>query len=577
MTVLATSSPGVIRKELAKDSFVVVMLCAMAVGMPALLALGSGALTIPHNDDFDYRRVALGLFESGEVTLTGWSQMSLIGQLYFVQPFLWISGGDPWSFAAATAVLAVAGIGAAYFLVRRIRSRPVATFSVLSLVFFPGFLVNTTSFMTDVPALAGEMVCLALGAMALDRQGVPRMRWLVGSLVVGCFAFSIREFALAAPVAVLVCVWASESGNRRPYLLVGIGVLIACAAVHVVTANLPGQRASSFELTFLNFVHVRYAAAILGLVLSPALILAVTRWWRSWRVVDAAIGCLVGIVLFRDEIQQTLATGTIPGVLIGNLLEPLGAPGGVAVGYRPILLGSPIWDVLNAIGLIAVIAGFGVVSSSIGRRLRSGDPIVARPAWIWVGSPEGLLAVFALLFGAGTVLVGMAAPIYDRYLWPLSIPLTCLLLRSVPRAPWPAMQTAPRRTAIAGAGLLTTTLALTSMAILLNSFAFDAAGWRMGEEAVRRGFAAGTVDAGMVWVGYQATGPADADATPTSSETWYDAMWPSFRLCAMVSSSLIDVPGFRLEHADIEAYRLLLFDGPQEPLYLYRFSSPGCE
>jgi hypothetical protein len=36
------------------------------------------------------------------------------------------------------------------------------------------------------------------------------------------------------------------------------------------------------------------------------------------------------------------------------------------------------------------------------------------------------------------------------------------------------------------------------------------------------------------------------------------------------------VRGFRLEYADIDAYRLLLFDGPQEGLYLYRVANPGC-
>jgi hypothetical protein len=116
----------------------VLMLAFVSVGVPALLATWSGALAIPHNDDFDFRRVALGLFATGDVTPTGFSQMSLLGQLYFVQPFLWISGGEAWSCAASTAVLAVAGIAPAYVLVRRLLPRPLAVFSVLSLVLFSG-------------------------------------------------------------------------------------------------------------------------------------------------------------------------------------------------------------------------------------------------------------------------------------------------------------------------------------------------------------------------------------------------------------------------------------------------------
>ena len=57
---------------------------------------------------------------------------------------------------------------------------------------------------------------------------------------------------------------------------------------------------------------------------------------------------------------------------------------------------------------------------------------------------------------------------------------------------------------------------------------------------------------------------------------WYDSGWPSFRLCAIVSSSLLYLPGFRLEATNLDAYRLLLFTGDHEPLYLYRVSNPGC-
>ena len=564
------------KHDLAKDILVVLVLAAAGVGLPALLAIGSGAFNLPHNDDFNFRRIAFGLFDTGTVELTGYSVMSLVGQLVFVQPFLWASGGDAWAYGASTAVLAMAGIAAAYHLVRTILSRPFAAFSVLSLLYFPGFLVNTTSFMTDVPALTGEIVCLALGAIALERRGAERWRWLVGSLVAGCFAFSIREFALAAPIAVLACVGVSAPGQRVRVLLAGLATLIACGTIHVITAHLPGQGSAQIDLSSVSIVRIQFAAATLGLVLSPALLLAMARWWRCWRAVDIVIGAFLGIFFLNDEIGRFISTGQVPGVLIGNLLEPVGAPGGVAMGYRPILLGSPIWEALNAIGLIAVVVGSGVLGASIGRWLRTGHWIRSGRLADWLGSIEGLLAVFSLLYGAGFALFALVAPVYDRYLWPLSIPLTCLLLRPVAGGMQTEARAASRRIAVATAGLLTTTLAATSGAILLNSFAFDVAGWRMGELAVSRGFAPGTVDAGMAWVGFQATGTANPGAQPSPVENWYDAWWPSFHLCAMVTSSLVDVPEYRLEYADIEAYRLLLFDGPQEPLYLYSVSGPGC-
>jgi hypothetical protein len=563
--------------ELAKDISVALALLAVAVGLPALIAIVSGGLTVAHNDDFAYRRVALRLYEAGRIELTGWSLMSLIGQVVIVQPFLWVSAGASWAFAAATAVVCVAGVGAAYSMVRRLLPRPLATLSILSLLFFPGFLVYTTSFMTDVPALAGEMVCLALGSVAIDRRDAGHWRWLAGSLIAGLFAFSIREFALAAPAAVLFAAGIGAPGRRVPYLVIGVVVLIASGAIHVITTNLPGQGSTTLELLPHSFELLRYAAATLGLVLSPALVLVVARWWRHWHLVDGFIGVLLGILVYKDEIERMLRTGTVPGVLIGNLLEPLGAPGGVAAGSRPILFGPPVWDLLNAIGLIAIIASFGVVSSTIGRWLRSGDLLDRGRLTARLSSTQGMLVLFVLLYGAGLVAYGFVAPTYDRYLWPLAIPLTCLLLlRPMPHDLASRAPGIVRGSARGVAALLTATLALTSLALLLNAFAFDAAGWRMGELAVRRGFTPGTVDAGMAWVGYYATGIAEVGATPSATESWYDAWWPSFRLCAMVSSSLLDIPGFRLEAADIEAYRLLLFAGDEEPLYLYRVTGAGC-
>jgi hypothetical protein len=77
-------------------------------------------------------------------------------------------------------------------------------------------------------------------------------------------------------------------------------------------------------------------------------------------------------------------------------------------------------------------------------------------------------------------------------------------------------------------------------------------------------------------VTYHATGFADIHASLNGPGMWYGAWWSSFHQCAIVSASLLDIPGFRLETAQIEAYRLLLFAGPESPLYLYRVNRVGC-
>jgi hypothetical protein len=574
-----TSSPGSTSNELVKDTLVVFVLVAVGVGVPAVLGWVSGALTIPHNDDFNYRRVALGLYQTGQVQLTGWTVMSLIGQLVIVQPALWVSGGAPLAFAAVTSVFSLVAIVAAYLLVRPILSAPLAMFTALGLLFFPGFLLNTTSFMTDVPALAGEMACLALGAMALVRRGRTRWVWLAASLAAGCVGFSIREFALAAPVAVLVAAAAQERSHVHWYWLAGVGVVAVCGAVYVITANLPGQGSAALQadppFSPYSVERVRHAAATLALVLSPGLIVAAVYWWRQWRIADAAAGLLAGLLVYSAEIAKMATTLSVPRVVVGNLLEQGGAPGGFSVlaGDRPLLFAPPVWDILNVAALAAAVVAFGILGSVIGRALRRDEIFDRDRLRSWLSSTAGLLAIFALLYSMGLVAFGLVASMFDRYLWPLAVPLGALLLLR-PRVPETVIT---RRLVFGVAMFLMAALGVTSLALVLNSDAFDVARWRMGELAVSGGLARDTVDAGMEWVGYNARGVANVGAVPTQTEMWYDAWWPSFRLCAMVSSSPLDLPGFRLEHADIEAYRLLLFDGPQEALYLYRVAGPGCQ
>ena len=98
----------------------------------------------------------------------------------------------------------------------------------------------------------------------------------------------------------------------------------------------------------------------------------------------------------------------------------------------------------------------------------------------------------------------------------------------------------------------------------------------MGEDAVRLGFAADTVDAGFEWVGFHATGLAELTASREPSLTEYAVKFPSFHQCAVASSTPLDFPGFTLVLTRVSAYRLFLFAGPEEPMYLYRVPGPGC-
>ena len=209
-----------------------------------------GRSWFPDNDDFGYRRVATTLFEEGRIQFTGWTVMTLLGQILFTLPFLWVLGGSPWAFAVSSAALVGIGIVASYDLARRLLTPPRATFAVLTVLLIPGVLRNTTTFMTDLPAFAGEMLCLGLGAAAIGRtEDQHRWRWLTASLVAGCWAFSIREFALAAPVAVLVVAFMSDPSRRvGRYAVAAVAVLGACGASFLVIGAMPGQQDTTVPL-----------------------------------------------------------------------------------------------------------------------------------------------------------------------------------------------------------------------------------------------------------------------------------------------------------------------------------------
>ena len=262
----------------SRDAWLVAALLVVGVAVPAVVALAGGALLIPHNDDFAYRRAAQSWFETGEIRLTGWSVMTLVGQLAFTLPFQWLLGGSPWAFAAAGLALASIGLAAGYALARRLLAPAEAAFAVLLLVVTPGFLRNVPTFMTDIPALSAELLCLALGGVAVARTAeAGRWRWLAASLVAGAWAFSIREFAIAAPAAVLVAAFAGDARRRwGPYLLAGATLAIGCAVIYVTARSLPGS-ASTRLVPGVALDRVVDGVATLAFFVLPAMLVWVGR------------------------------------------------------------------------------------------------------------------------------------------------------------------------------------------------------------------------------------------------------------------------------------------------------------
>ena len=468
------------------------------------------------------------LYQHGRLEFTGWAVMTLVGQLAATMPLLWLTSGSAIAFALTTAGFAVVAVVASYSLARRVLSPGRAGLAVLLAILVPGFMLYTTAYMTEVPAFAMEMSCLAIGAAALERSpDAHRWRWLAASLAVGCYAFSIREYALAAPLAVLVAAAASDRGGRRsPYLvgLVLVAVAGACLSIYGFTAALPGQGGVGLEApTPETTRRVLDAIGLLSFALAPALLIAVLRWvphwWRSRQWLAAALGGLAGAALaVIFNLDRLLApfgegAGNGPDMFVGNVFTAHGTLDvGLLAGDRPVLYAAPGLGAverrrpgrhLRRLCLRGRVPGRGASSTA------RCDQVSSRPTPL--GSVPGMVAVFVVVFGAGTIdprshgdpvrsLHVAARPAAGDPAAPSAGPSvrpTDSRWGSPARRPRPGPPAARRPVRRPGR----VAVGDSSLVLLLNAAAFDAARWRMGDEAVRLGFAAETVDAGFEWVG----------------------------------------------------------------------------
>lgn len=237
-----TSQPNTRQPPSRGDVTIVTALVAVGIAMPAAISAWLGAFDIPRNDSWSYRRVLWEFVGTGHVRLVGWSGMTMIGQVFWTAPFVEVLGKGQWVPGTAVAVASAIGLACAYALARSLLPRAWAAGCVLLTLAVPGVLLNTSSFMTDVTAFSAEVACLLFGAAALHRSGRGRWALVAAAVVTGCFGFSIREFDLAAPAAVLIVLAVQD---RRAWRAYGPWV---CARWWFVVRSTFGQR-SCRELT----------------------------------------------------------------------------------------------------------------------------------------------------------------------------------------------------------------------------------------------------------------------------------------------------------------------------------------
>jgi hypothetical protein len=541
-----------------RDMFALATLGLAGVGIPLWLSVAAGTIGIPSNDDWVYMRAAGSLFRTGTVDMSGHTAAS-IGQIVMVQPLLWLSGGNPWAFTGFGLVMGLIGVACTYLLARRFVRTGPAALVVLLIEAFPGMARETATFMTDVPAYALAVLCLLLGTRWLQGEG--RRVTLVASLGAGLLAVSIREFAIAAPVAILVAALARNRAGERVWLAGASGVLAAgVACVLLVAASTPG-RAVPVTPDLGRLVLLGPAIATLAAILLPAVALAMGRRMASFSPRQIILGAgFVCLVVIGPN-----------GPLVGNLWLPNGIAGDALLsGTRNPVISGQAWQLTEQLALFAAVLVAALGFRWGWRNLASvNSPSTATTRAIRIArSRKAPLVLFLLAYSAELVVSTTVGPMFDRYLL-LLVPIAAILLLRGPAQP--SRLGLSRALALFGLAWL----AASAFAIAANSFAYDAARWREGEAAVAMGYDARTVDAGYEWVGSHASGAGNSGSR-IYGLTWYDDVLLPYRPCAVLSNSPLDGDTFRLIRVSRSAYLQYLFFGPAEPLYLYGALADGC-
>ena len=483
------------------------------------LASSFGAVGIARNDDWSFLENAFRFADIGVIAVGGWVQMMLIGQLILASPVIAVFGPSVAALQGLVALLAALALLSAYLVLRNFLSPAWAVTATAATAGSAVFGLLAASFMTDVPAAAFQLLALALGFRALRAPGI---HWptLLGATAIGIVAFSIREYAVAALVAIWITALRKARPNHsyRAFTVWTLGIAVVIGSMLLWRAGQVTFTDSSFGLNLFGLRYLAWWPLTAGWLLLPVLAAAnpipvVRRAWTASRVLTILALLGVGVALIHTRLG-----------FLGNYLSLTGGYAEVLRGVPSLLL--PEWWSIG-MTLVAVYGALVLAFILVGAIHRAWDNrrnLIARPTSI-----TSLAVTFVLV----TVLIYAVVPVvanvalFDRYfiaVLPIAAGLIIWWL-----AKEQLMWRTPAPPVIGGVVIV----ALTSTVLVSATSARDAARWQLASETAEQlGVAEGNIDGGFDYFTFNTNGGPRPEGVRW---TWWTAQLGDRAVCATVT------------------------------------------
>ena len=408
----------------------------MALGVASALvaalvidAYVRGALGVARNDDWSYLRTTFDLVETHHFELNGWAATNLVGQVVLALPIAALAKHSIVALQLFTAALGALSLWTWYLVLRRLLPPMQAVTACSGLALGPIFGNVAVSFMTDVPALFMQTLTLYFGIRALE-DPARRTWWLVASATAGLWAFSIREYAVAAVAAVLLAhLWHGVMSRRKVWgvFLIGAAFALASVAIWSIRHNLPFQNSipymrHSFREVVQGTCQILLTTAFF---VFPITVLVAPRQlfstaYRSSRAL--MIGVVIAVPL--------CARFTPASVFLGNYFDKDGSYSETMAGSALPKISARVWDLgIIAAGwsllvvLLAAVPSAVRVARMIWRRGGLGEIPSSKPA------AELVLGSYVVAsLGLFVVVQSRTAWFFDRYVITVSPALSGLAL-----------------------------------------------------------------------------------------------------------------------------------------------------